>query len=261
MIDSITIETSTICNARCIICPNGYQPRKPYMMSLGEFQRIMRRFFYLKGVVLCGMYEPLLDPRLDAILTIIGTEVPKAEITIFTNGFTLNEKTSSILLAHPTGNLVVSIHGFVKPTYEKVMPPLKRDVVYNNVQKFMALKGGVGKKPHVSVSFIRTIQNIHELERFREFWKGKVDLVSDFEPMNWNGAVPFKKIAYAYPSHTRKCPMFDRPLVIDAHGQIVRCCWNFRFSYGHILKDGLKNWRNKKFDANDCSQCVGTKYY
>jgi len=270
VIDSITIETSTKCNGRCIICPNHVVVRPPHLMPLGEFKAILRFFPNLKGVVLCGMYEPLLDSRIDFVLEVIERNQPQAEITIFTNGSMLTEGVSDILLSHRNfTNLVVSIHGFTKETYESVMPGMVWDKVYGNVLSFLKrprkMWFGV-PKPKVSVSFVRIKQNIHELEAFRNFWKDKVDVVSDFEVMNWKGAVDETKLLYEKPEHTRPCPMFEQPLVIDAYGNIVRCCYDFSTNYGHVLTGGFQEWLNKKresdtYPTSGCKSCLGWRHY
>jgi len=267
MLDSLTIETMTSCNARCIICPNQFKPRPHYLMPLEEFEAILRFFPNLKGVVLCGMYEPLLDVRLNKILDITEQVQPQAEITIFTNGALLSMAKGNMLLNHPNfKNLIVSIHGFSKEVYESIMVGLNRDIVYENVRNFMRLLHVNPVWPKVSVSFVRVKQNIHELETFRNFWKGKVDVVSDFEIMNWRGAVPIDDLLYEIPNHTRPCPMFEQPLVIDAYGNIARCCYDFSYNYGHVLKGGFEKWLNKKRESEtcpsaECKSCYGWKYY
>lgn len=266
MIESVTIETCTSCNAKCIICPNQLKPRPHYLMPLDEFGAILQFFRDLKGVVLCGMYEPLLDVRLDAILKIIENTHPRAEITIFTNGSLLTVPKAKMMLSHRNfKNLIVSIHGFSKKVYESIMVGLNRDKVYRYVLNFVELR--LGSSPRVSVSFVRIKQNIHELEAFGNFWKNRVDVVSDFEVMNWRGAVPIENLLYAIPQHTRSCPMFEQPLVIDTFGNIVRCCYDFSESpYGHVLRGGFEKWLNKKresetYPAKECQPCLGWRHY
>ena len=266
--EGITIETSTLCNAKCLICPNHSNPRPAYYMPEHEFMEILRFFPNLKGVALCGMYEPLLDSRLDFILTDIEKIHPQAEVAIFTNGSLLMSQIRHMLLNHANlKNLIVSIHGFSKEVYESIMVGLNRDQVYSNVLSLMQ-EIGTNPEPQVSVNFIRIKQNVHELPEFRNFWKDKVDVVSDFEVMNWRGAVSFENLAYETPKHIRACPMYEVPLVIDAHGNVVRCCYCFDRNYGHVLKGGLERWLNKKWDTephtypkNDCYNCVGWRHY
>ena len=267
MVDSVTIESATGCNGSCIICPNQSKPRQPYFMPLSEFKMILEFFLSLKGVVLCGMYEPLLDPRLDEVLTIIQHVQPSAKVTIFTNGSLLSPNMRRVLLSHSNLKyLVVSIHGFTREVYESVMKGLSRNQVYDNVLNFLEEREAYGEGPHVSVSFVRVKQNVHELPAFRHFWAGKVDVVSDFEVCSWQGQVPVEQLYYEWPTHTRECPMFEKPLVIDAYGNIVLCCYNFTQNYGHVLKGGYEKWLNKQrlsstYPLLECEKCNGWQHY
>jgi hypothetical protein len=262
MIEGITIETKTGCNSSCTICPNHYTPRPPHMMSLTEFKTILEAFPHLKGVTLCGMYEPLTDPRLNDILDAISHVQPQAEATIFTNGALLHTAMREMLLSHTNlKNLIISIHGYTAKAYEAIMQGLNRDNVYANVEELVHLRGSK-QTPRVSVSFVRIKQNIHELPDFRAFWKGKVDVVSDFEVCSWQGQVPVDALYYAQPTGRRECPMFDKPLVIDAYGNIVLCCYCFTYNYGHVLAGGLEKWLNKQrisdtYPLSECKKCNG----
>lgn len=267
MIESLTIETSTVCNASCIICPNRKNRRLPYIMRIVELKEILQSFPDLKGVVLCGMYEPLSDSRIDSILSLIEKVQPAADITIFSNGSLLNTEIAEILLSHKNlKNVVFSVHGYSTKVYESIMCGLNRATVYNNILNFVSIAKSLPNRPHISVSFVRTKQNIHELQAFREFWSQEVDTVSDFEVMNWRGQVDQNDLLYEIPKYTRPCPMYEHPLVINAHGSIVRCCYDFTYGYGHVLFGGLERWKNKTrvsdtYPTNDCKQCLGWKHY
>jgi hypothetical protein len=236
-------------------------------MALREFQEIIEYFPNLKGLALCGMYEPLADNRLDDILSLIEKLKPNCEVVIFTNGQFLRNTNRKMLLSHPClKNIVISIHGFTKETYEKIMIGLDRDTVYENVQALASAIHSFKLPIKLSVSFVRIKQNVHELPVFREFWKDKVDVVSDFEVMNWRGEVPAEDLLYDTPKHTRPCPMYEQPLVIDAYGNVVRCCYDFTFNYGHVLRGGLENWQNKKWESQtyptvECKPCHGWHFY
>lgn len=264
MIDNITIETATSCNAKCIICPNNSNPRPYHLMPLDEFEGVLRFFPSLKIMALCGMYEPLMDPRLSKIFDIIENLHPKTEVVIFTNGVLLTIPKAKMLLSHSSfKHLVVSIHGYSQEVYQRVMG-LNRDVVYKNVLNFMGLLDG--DTPDVNVSFVRVRQNIEELNLFREFWEDKVHQVSDFEIMNWNGAIPISEFLIEEPKHVRACPMFEKPLVIDAFGNIVKCCYDFSWNYGHVLRGGYQKWLEKKpisetFPMEHCKPCYGWRHY
>lgn len=263
-IDNITIETSTFCNARCLICPNGSTFRDSYLTPLDDFESNLRMFPDLKQVALCGMYEPLADNRLPQIFEIIKKVNPSMEITIFTNARLLNKWEDLIL--DNVASIIFSVHGFSIEVYNKVMRGLDRDDTYKNIINFCKKRKERGAaKPRTTVSFVRTALNIAELQDFGEFWKPYVDNVASYELMNWNGQVDIS-LRDKPKTTVRACPMYGGPLVIDAFGNVVRCCYNFRFSYGNVRKGGMDNWLAKvrasdTYPDPDCMQCDGWRFY
>jgi len=260
-IDSITIETASMCNSACIMCPHHYERRKSHLMSKEEFFGIVKMFPNLKAIVFCGLYEPLIDLRLDEFLGTLSTVSPWMKKTIFTNASLLTEEKSKMLLSNKLDSITFSVHGFDRKVYETVMVGLNRDVTYNNINRFLELRGK-GNSPKVTVSFVRVRQNIADLPAFREYWKDKVEVVSDYEVENWRSAVPFGRLSYTVPTGTRFCPMWDWPIVIDAFGNIVRCCYCFDRGYGKVLDGGIDNWLKKEpvsdtYPAESCKPCLG----
>lgn len=265
-ITSITIETSTFCNAKCIICPNHVKSRDFYLTPLEDFKNSLLKFSNLKNVALCGMYEPLSDNRLPQILDIIKSVNPKMEILIFTNASLLHKWDDLILKDKNIVHIIFSVHGFTSESYNRVMKGLNRDKTYQNIKNFCYKKNNkYPKTPIVSVAFVRTSINKEELNDYTNFWKQYVDNVGNFELMNWNGTVDNYIQLYDKQKQTyRQCPMFENPLVIDAHGNIARCCYNLKFNYGNIKENGIENWLSKKrvstmYPDVDCFKCDGWK--
>ncbi len=265
-VTNITIETSTFCNASCIICPNCVKKREFYLTPLEDFRNTLLKFPNLKTVSLCGMYEPLSDNRLPQILDIIKEVNSKMEIVIFTNASLLHKWDDLILSNENISSIIFSVHGFTKETYNKVMKGLSFDKTYQNILTFCNKRDNkYPKTPKITVSFIRTSENIKELKYFVNYWKNYVDNVSNYELMNWNGNTQnYKELYDKQKTSLRACPMFDNPLVIDAHGNVVRCCYNFEFSYGNVKEFGIENWLSKKrvstlYPSTDCFQCDGWK--
>lgn len=258
-ITNITIETSTLCNARCVICPNNTVVRDLYITPLDDFKRNIQAFSCLKEISLCGMYEPLTDKRLPEIFNIIKNVNPNIKITMFTNGSLLH-KWDNLLLEN-LSSIIFSVHAFRKDTYNNIMKGLDRDITYQNIINFCEKRKT--SIPKTSVSFVRTSLNINELSDFITFWKQYVDNVTNYELMNWNGTVHnYKNLLDKPKTKVRECPMFDQPLVIDAYGNIVRCCYNFKFNYGNVRKDGINKWLSKTKTTNiypdtDCFKCDG----
>ncbi len=268
-ITNLTIETSTFCNAECVICPNStveYR-RKPHLMSLQEFENILRLFPNLSSISLCGCYEPLADSRLSEIFDIIKKVNSNTNITLFSNGSLLHKWKDLLLNNDNLKSIIFSVHGFHSKTYNKLMKPLDRDKTYSNIIHFIEKRKTMGKSnPKISVSFVRTSENIHEFDDFKKFWKQhNVDYVHNFELMNWNNRVTnYDNLVDRPKIITRQCPMYECPTVIDAYCNVVRCCYNVTFNYGNVFKDGIEKYLLKKRASDTypdfgCIKCDGWK--
>ncbi len=265
LITNLTIETSSHCNARCRICPNSENPREYHLMSLNDFEKILKLFPNLSSISLSGCYEPLSDNRLIEIFEIIQKINSKMNVAIFSNGSLLHKWEDFLLNNENLESITFSVHGFNNETYNNLMKNLDRDKTYNTIIHFIEKRNKLRKTiPKISVTFVRTSENIHELPKFKEFWKRYADNVHNFELMNWNNNVPNYDILIDKPKITsRSCPMYDS-IVIDAFSNVVRCCYNVSFSYGNVFKDGIEKYMTKKrvsttYPDFDCIKCDGWK--
>ena len=88
-LQAVEIETTTICNRKCVYCPNSTSPRPPARMADSIFYAIidsLKRGNF-KGRVSPHFYgEPLTDDRLTAFIKYIRSGLPEAQIKLYTNG-------------------------------------------------------------------------------------------------------------------------------------------------------------------------------
>ena len=96
MYKRIYVEIGNICNLRCSFCPPVRRAKR--QMSVEEFEIICRKIKpHTDYILLHVMGEPLLHPKLDALLSIAGKYGFRVGIT--TNG-TLLDRCSQVLLDH-----------------------------------------------------------------------------------------------------------------------------------------------------------------
>jgi radical SAM protein with 4Fe4S-binding SPASM domain len=93
MFQMIFIETITACNRRCTYCPNSKFDRglmeNMKKMELGLFYKIIDELSELGwvGAIQTHSYgEPLLDDRLQLLISYIKNKLPTSKIQLFTNG-------------------------------------------------------------------------------------------------------------------------------------------------------------------------------
>lgn len=266
-ITNLTIETSSHCNAKCKICPNSENPRECHLMSLHNFEKILKLFPNLSSISLSGCYEPLSDNRLIEIFDIIKKVNPKMNITIFSNGSLLHKWEDVLLNNENLSSIIFSVHGFSSITYNKLMKNLDRDKTYNNIINFLEKRNNMKKiKPKIAVTFVRTSENILEFNDFKKFWKQhQIDNIHNFELMNWNNKIiNYDTLIDKSKTIPRACPMYEASMVIDTFCNVVRCCYNVSFSYGNVLDNGVDNYLSKKRTSStypdfDCIKCDGWK--
>lgn len=89
LLDAVEIETTTICNRKCIYCPNSKISRPQTSMEEAIFKKIIDSLAEIgfSGRISPHFYgEPLMDERLPELIKYTRGKLPKAHIKLFTNG-------------------------------------------------------------------------------------------------------------------------------------------------------------------------------
>ena len=125
---NIQLQTNTMCNGECIICPHpeSWHRYKPGSMSEMVFDTILTQLEskQLSKVCLYLQNEPLTDPLFFDRLKRVGTELQFGHIEISTNAALLAPE-KSIQLAHILKDIKheiwISFHGCDERTYSGMM--------------------------------------------------------------------------------------------------------------------------------------------
>ncbi|MEK6816162.1 MAG: radical SAM/SPASM domain-containing protein, partial [Nanoarchaeota archaeon] len=121
--DSVLIETATACNRKCSYCPNSIYGRGDVknnkLMDVNLYRKIIDDLASIgfKGVVKPFFYnEPLLDKRMEDLVTYTRQKLPQSVIHIATNGDYLNMEKYNSLVAAGINSIYITAH-------RKEMPP------------------------------------------------------------------------------------------------------------------------------------------
>ena len=110
---TVELETNTLCNRRCVYCPNIKYTRGDYFMNEDLFKKIVDDLSSMgyNGRIRPHFYgEPLLDKRLPKLVRYTRKKLPKANIQIFTNGDFLSNKFFIQLLKEGVDKFIVTTH-------------------------------------------------------------------------------------------------------------------------------------------------------
>lgn len=175
---SVQLDPVLACNLKCTMCyfsDDEYVRKKVKgQLTLEEFDLIGSNFFpnALRLQIGCGA-EPTLYKNIDQIISKAKFhKVP--HISMVTNGNLLTKEKLSLYVENGLNELILSLHGVTKTTYEKFM-------VNANYEKFLNLLESVNeiKRDHpeflLRINYTFNEDNFDELFHFFEVF-GKYDI-------------------------------------------------------------------------------------
>ncbi len=137
---AIEIQTTTLCNARCIICPHEHASKSiPQGIMFNElFFKILKEIGERNLLLIPYLNaEPFLDPLFFERLEQIKDNCKKVRLEISTNVSLLTPERIEKLSKYPIDDLRLSVFGFTSETYAKMMPGLKWEMVKSNIDNLV----------------------------------------------------------------------------------------------------------------------------
>jgi MoaA/NifB/PqqE/SkfB family radical SAM enzyme len=135
----LVIESTSICNLKCVMCPYPTMGRKHEHMKLGLYGKIVSEaagFVEFMWLHLFG--EPLLNP--DIYRMIDMAEEAGIRVGLSTNATVLNEAASRRILDSRLSLLILCMDGATKETFERIRVGAKFEEVSRNIRQFAELK-------------------------------------------------------------------------------------------------------------------------
>lgn len=233
---SLTIETTSVCNLRCVMCPQPNLTRPRQHMPLALFEKIIAEAKgFVEFAILHLFGEPLLNP---AIYRMISLAESSGIRTLFsTNATKLDHAAGYQLLQNPLSFLQVCIDGASAETYEKVRIGGRFHAVLANIRRFAALlKEHPERHLKVAVQMIDMEMLSGERDAFLEMWKDAgFDAVFIKGFHVWGNRRPdlitIAPSVQAPGPPGAVCFMPWSELTILSDGRVVPCCNDFDGQY------------------------------
>ena len=248
------IESSSICNLRCVMCPNKDMRREDLkLMSLDLFRKIVDE---AKGSVndlyLHHRGEPFTNP---ALFDMIAYARAAGIKTRFHSNGTLMDaaKTEQLLKAGPD-YVSFSIDGFEKSVYEKVRIGATFEKTIDNIVRLLDMKKAMNlKRPYVVVEKIRFLH--HDVPENRE---QVTALRSRFLAAGVNEVIEKDEYIWAEEKAPemkgpRTCSICTYPwyaMVICADGTVTPCSQDFwaKMNMGNAATQSLEEiWNGEPY--------------
>lgn len=254
----IQIESSTVCNARCLFCPHSKMTREHGVMSDVIFHKIVKegKEMGVKHFTPFLNGEPFLFPKIFEWLDYLKKE--RVETHLFTNASLLNkEKIDRLVVYKHIKFVYCSFHGATKETYQRVMGNLNFEKTKENI-KYLIAKASFP----VYASMVVFEENVHEKEEFKKMWGKYTNFTRLF---NWGGNIKSK---YERTGTRVPCERVMRYMTILWDGRVCLCCMDSdgEVILGNLNKQSLREiWENNQwlrdkhqnldFDTKLCRSC------
>lgn len=270
--DVIRIESSGVCNFRCIHCPTGNKPNGRPILSMEKFNNILKQFreknFIPRVVVLYHGGEPLLNKNLEFFISALkDMGVKKTVIT--TNGSLLTEDRAKRLIEAGLDEIKASFDG---ESPEESMRIRCNSDYYNeirNVKKLISLKKEMNSdKPIIKIANVR-ISDEKTLDLMVKANKLEYDNLPDYliqefgEDINtiegmsfpatlWPGmrdadSFDIREYENKEPDY---CELIFETVSILSNGDVVACCQDLTGEqvFGNVFEDSIFDiWFSERY--------------
>ncbi len=252
------IETSGLCNLRCVMCPHGqpqYMYHKRGYMTMEIFQRVVDEAkSFINEADLFGGGEPLLNPHIFDMIAY--AKAAGIHTRIHTNATLLTREKAQALLDSGLDFLSLSFEGYTKEIYEQTRVNAIYEVTIENIRNFLNMKSGGGyKKPYTVLQVLRPAPE----DQTEEMKAGLINMRREFasyagldefrvvQVHNYGGKVLCArrgtKARYA------PCTFLWYAVFVLWDGTIVPCCvdWWGEYTLGNIRDTSLEQvWNGEK---------------
>jgi radical SAM protein with 4Fe4S-binding SPASM domain len=245
----INIEVTSICNAKCVMCPRHLIKRRMEAMPMVLYKIIVdeARIIGTKQFVLTGYGEIFTSKRYKEFITYLAQQIPDALIRVVTNGSLLDEEAAQFLIDSKIFRVDISIDGTTKETYEAIRKNLRFEQVLNNTRRFIELKKQrKAEYPKIRLNIVAQKENEHELQQFAAMWKDQADYIGEHFLLSRLGMVDNGRSAgESYP-----CVLPWLEVNVWSNGDVVLCSddWDGMEVMGNVKNQSILDiWRGEKF--------------
>lgn len=272
------IDTVHACNARCVMCPVWKEPRKGGFMSNELFSKIvdeMKNYSdWINTVCLSRDGEPLLDKNIARKIKMLK-DIGIKKVTLSTNASLLDEKKAKELIEAGLNDIMFSVDGATKETFEAIRKGLNFEEVRDNILRFIKLRDEYGEKPSIRIRMVLQEKNKNEGEDFKKFWKGKVrkqDTVYAKEMHSWGNQIENYEKKEGEIEKYSKVPCISpwSTMIIHFNGLVPLCGSDFdnKIILGNLNEQTMKGvWNSEEADKirkihkegrrNEIPLCIG----
>lgn len=230
--DIVQIESTNLCNAKCVFCPRDEMHRRQGVMDMDLFKKVVDECAAL-GITHVRVHnygEPFLDKQLVEKVRYAKSR-GIAEVGMISNGSLITEEIARGMIEAGLDAINISVDAAGKETFEATRLNLEYDTVIGNIRTLARLRNESGKRhPKLILSFVRQAGGHSPEEKaFIQEWRQVADKIHITDLHNWAGTLN---------SHSDvqfPCYRLWQTFTVLWDGRVSLCCADF--DGRHILGD------------------------
>jgi MoaA/NifB/PqqE/SkfB family radical SAM enzyme len=218
----VQIESTNICNAKCVFCPRDEMHRRQGVMRFDLFCKIVDECADL-GITHVRVHnygEPFIDKGLVEKVR-YAKRKGIAEVGMISNGTLITDEVARGMIHAGLDAINISVDASGKDVFEATRIGLNYDKVIANIERLVRIRGELGqKRPKLILSFVRQNNSLDE-QAFIEHWRPVADKIHITDLHNWAGTLNARSDVN-YPCYR---PWLTFTVLWD--GRVSLCCADF----------------------------------
>jgi len=251
----VQVESTNICNARCVFCPRDEMTRRQGVMDQALYEKVVDECAEL-GVPHLRLHnygEPFVDRQLVEKIRYAKSRGIR-EVGLISNGSLITDQVAHGIVEAGLDAINISVDASGREVYESTRVGLTFDQVIENIERIVRVRGELGRaRPKLILSFVRQ-DNSAEEQAFIDRWRRVADKIHVTELHNWAGTL-HRRADARYPCYRQWltftvlwdgrvalcCADFDGRVILgDLRASTIREVWNGE-PYRRIRREHLEN--------------------
>jgi len=241
----VQIESTNICNARCVFCPRDQMHRRQGVMDEALFRKVVDDCAALgiRHVRLHNYGEPFVDRHLTDKIA-YAKQKGIAEVGVISNGSLIDEQAARGVIEAGLDAINISVDASGREVFERTRVGLEYDKVIANIERLVRIRAELGRThPKLILSFVRQ-DNSDEERAFIDHWRTIADKIHITDLHNWAGTLN-RDSDVRYPCY-RQWLTFT----VLWDGRVSLCCADFdgRVILGDMRTSNIRDiWESETY--------------
>jgi MoaA/NifB/PqqE/SkfB family radical SAM enzyme len=241
----VQIESTNMCNAKCVFCPRDEMHRVEGIMSMELYRKLVDECAEL-GITHVRMHnygEAFLDRTLVEKIRYAKQKGIK-EVGLISNGSLITDRVAQGIVDAGLDAINISVDASGREVFDSTRIGLNYDKVIANIERLVRIRAEAGKRrPKLILSFVRQNNSVDE-QAFIEHWRHIADKIHITDLHNWGGTLNAESDVN-YPCYR---PWLTFTVLWD--GRVSLCCADFdgRTILGDLNASTIRDvWNNEAY--------------